>query len=42
MNLWSVLTLCVKTHSILCSEYAVKRIDEPFVKENENKEEWAL
>ncbi|EAA33759.3 hypothetical protein GE21DRAFT_4156 [Neurospora crassa] len=27
---------------ILCSEYAIKRIDEPFVKENEDKEEWAL
>ena len=35
-----VLTLCV--NSILCSEYAIKRIDEPFVKDNEDKEEWAL
>jgi hypothetical protein len=27
--------------SILCSDYAIKRIDEPFIKEGE-KNEWAL
>lgn len=28
--------------SILCSDYAIRRINEPFVKEDEDKEEWAL
>lgn len=29
-------------HSILCSDYAIKMIDEPFVREDEDKAEWAL
>lgn len=41
LNDWYVLT-SGDNNSILCSEYAIKRIDEPFVKENEDKEEWAL
>jgi hypothetical protein len=28
--------------SILCSDYAIRRINEPFVKEGEDTEEWAL
>ena len=28
--------------SILCGEYAIKQIDEPFVTEADNKDEWAL
>ena len=28
--------------SILCSDYAIKRIDEPFVKEGEDLSDWAL
>ncbi|KAL2263882.1 hypothetical protein VTK26DRAFT_4559 [Humicola hyalothermophila] len=27
---------------ILCSDYAIRRINEPFVKDDEDKEEWAL
>jgi len=27
---------------VLCGEYAIKQIDEPFVSEADNKEEWAL
>jgi hypothetical protein len=29
-------------HSVLCSEMAVKMIDEPFIAEGDNREEWAL
>ena len=29
-------------YSVLCSEMAVKLIDEPFVSEADNKGEWAL
>lgn len=29
-------------NSILCSEFAIKRIDEPFVKTDEDLAEWAL
>ena len=28
--------------SILCSDYAIKRIDEPFIKEGEDLSDWAL
>ena len=28
--------------SLLCSEMAVKQIDEPFIQSNDNLEEWAL
>jgi hypothetical protein len=28
--------------SILCSEYAIKRIDEPFVGPSDDLKEWAL
>ena len=28
--------------SILCSDYAIKRIDEPFTKEGEDLSDWAL
>lgn len=28
--------------SILCSEFAIKKIDEPFVTEVDNSDEWAL
>lgn len=31
-----------KLHSILCSDYAIKRIDEPFVKADDNLAEWAI
>jgi hypothetical protein len=29
-------------NSILCSDYAIRRIDEPFIKEDEDLSEWAL
>jgi hypothetical protein len=29
-------------HSILCSDFAIKRIDEPFVLPTDDKNEWAL
>ena len=29
-------------YSILCSEFAIRRITEPFVKEGEDLEEWVL
>lgn len=28
--------------SILCSDYAIKRIDEPFVKDGDNPGDWAI
>lgn len=28
--------------SILCSDFAIKRIDEPFITSNDNVGEWAL
>ena len=30
------------TRSILCSDYAIRRIDEPFLKSDDDKNEWAL
>ncbi|KAK4238949.1 Pep3/Vps18/deep orange family-domain-containing protein [Achaetomium macrosporum] len=36
------LDALVASACILCSEYAIRRINEPFVKEGEDKEEWAL
>lgn len=33
-----LLTMC----SVLCSELAVKLIDEPFISATDDKEEWAL
>ncbi|KAJ9151869.1 Pep3/Vps18/deep orange family-domain-containing protein [Pleurostoma richardsiae] len=32
----------VASACILCSEYAIKRIDEPFIRPDEDKSEWAL
>lgn len=29
-------------NSILCSDFAIKRIDEPFVLETDDRNEWAL
>lgn len=34
--------MLTSSHSILCSDYAIKRIDEPFVTVEDNKGEWAL
>ncbi|KAL2128369.1 hypothetical protein VTI74DRAFT_9274 [Chaetomium olivicolor] len=36
------LDALVASACILCSDYAIKRIDEPFVKAEDDKEEWAL
>ncbi|XXH05106.1 tethering complex subunit [Hypoxylon texense] len=36
------LDALVASACILCSEYAIKRIDEPFVTAEDNKAEWAL
>ncbi|KAK8049909.1 Pep3/Vps18/deep orange family-domain-containing protein [Apiospora phragmitis] len=36
------LDALVASACILCSEYAIKRIDEPFVVPNDNRNEWAL
>jgi hypothetical protein len=40
------LTACGKdandADSVLCSEMAVKLIDEPFIKNSDDREEWAL
>jgi len=36
------LDALVGSACVLCSEMAVKLIDEPFVAGNDNKEEWAL
>lgn len=41
MGVMRVLTgLCAC--SILCSDYAIRRINEPFIKPGEDLEEWAL
>jgi hypothetical protein len=29
-------------HSILCSDFAIKRIDEPFITADDRQEDWAL
>lgn len=29
-------------YSILCSDFAIKRIDEPFITRDDNLDEWAL
>jgi hypothetical protein len=29
-------------NSILCSDFAIKRIDEPFVLDSDDRNEWAL
>lgn len=29
-------------NSILCSDYAIRRINEPFIKDDDDKDEWAL
>jgi len=31
-----------QSHSILCSDFAIKRIDEPFITANDNPDEWAV
>ncbi|KLU83536.1 vacuolar membrane protein pep3, partial [Magnaporthiopsis poae ATCC 64411] len=36
------LDALVAASCILCSDYAIKMIDEPFVREDEDKAEWAL
>ncbi|CAJ2510142.1 Uu.00g060420.m01.CDS01 [Anthostomella pinea] len=36
------LDALVASACILCSEYAIKRIDEPFIGPDDNKNEWAL
>ena len=38
LSLECLLTMC----SVLCSELAVKLIDEPFISATDDKEEWAL
>ena len=30
------------SYSVLCSELAVKLIDQPFITESDDREEWAL
>lgn len=37
-----VLTFTDTKNSILCSDYAIKRIDEPFVKADDNLSDWAI
>jgi len=36
------LLTCHLRYSILCSDYAIKKIDEPFVKDEDDVNEWAL
>ncbi|KAL2015113.1 hypothetical protein VTK56DRAFT_6300 [Thermocarpiscus australiensis] len=36
------LDALVASACILCSEYAIRRINEPFIKDDDDKEEWAL
>jgi hypothetical protein len=36
--LWNMLTL----RSVLCSDLAIRQIDEPFVTAKDNQAEWAL
>lgn len=37
-----LVVLTRRNYSILCSEYAIRRIDEPFVKVEDDLEDWAL
>jgi hypothetical protein len=38
---WDEWLMCV-LNSILCSDFAIKRIDEPFVLATDDRNEWAL
>jgi hypothetical protein len=38
---WDEVLMC-DVNSILCSDFAIKRIDEPFVLETDDRNEWAL
>jgi hypothetical protein len=40
-RLWDKRLTCV-FNSILCSDFAIKRIDEPFVLPTDDRNEWAL
>jgi hypothetical protein len=52
MGWWLVLGKCsflfelrrelIVENSILCSDFAIKRIDEPFVLPTDDRNEWAL
>lgn len=37
-----VANKAARDRSILCSDYAIKRIDEPFVRADDQLAEWAL
>ena len=34
--------LIIRLHSILCGDLAIKSIDEPFVTDDDDTEEWAI
>lgn len=34
--------MLIKFHSILCGDLAIKRIDQPFVSDADDKSEWAI
>jgi hypothetical protein len=38
---WDEWLMCA-VNSILCSDFAIKRIDEPFVLPTDDRNEWAL
>ena len=38
---WDEVLIC-NVNSILCSDFAIKRIDEPFVLPTDDRNEWAL
>jgi hypothetical protein len=42
LHLSSLESRQLTVHSVLCSEMAVKLIDEPFITATDDKEEWAL
>ena len=39
---WNYDLVLTSSFSVLCSDMAVKQIDEPFVTASESRDEWAL
>jgi len=42
LNPHQLLSILLTDYSILCSDFAIKRIDEPFVLPTDDMNEWAL
>lgn len=36
------ITTDISCDSVLCGDYGIKQIDEPFIRDTDDKEEWAI